>query len=368
MKRDVLAATLLAALAVAFTHGSWGTTTMWHPDAIFYEAQLLEIRGAGEDAALHQVLAGPLSEKVSEVHDPRWVAYNRGFYRRRWVVPILGAAVEPVAGTNSLQLVSLIGYTLIGPFAYLLLRRRFAPRVSLAAALVCIAIPALRSWAAQPLADSFAVALETLSLTAAALVLERGRRWLPLWVLAMLALAFTKDATIVLVVAALWVALRRRTARALTLLASGVAASLPPALAFGASLQRSLASVVNGFRVPSDSSWGFIARHYPGAVRGVLDQDFEFLTRRSPATGIVVVAALTSLVLLRRDDDDYFRLVRAAAVGCALMILVQPNPTGLRLELVFVPVLAVGLALALDRSVRLVVRLAAGRGALPSDV
>ena len=30
------------------------------------------------------------------------------------------------------------------------------------------------------------------------------------------------------------------------------------------------------------------------------------------------------------------------------MILLQPNPTGLRLELVFVPVLAVGLALALD--------------------
>jgi hypothetical protein len=50
------------------------------------------------------------------------------------------------------------------------------------------------------------------------------------------------------------------------------------------------------------------------------------------------------------------------------MILVQPNPTALRLELVFVPVLAVGLALALDRALGLAVRLAAGRGALPSDV
>jgi len=368
MRRDVLVAVLLAVVAFAFTHSSWGKTTRWHPDAIFYEAQLLEVRGADEDAALHQVIDGPLGAGVSEVQDPKWVAYNRGFYRRRWVVPILGAAVEPVAGTDSLQLVSLIGYALIGPVAYLLLRRRFTPLVSLAPALVCIAIPALRTWSAQPLVDSFAVALETLSLLGAALVLDRGRRWLPFWVLAMLALAFTKDTTIVLVVAALWVAVRRRTRRALTLLTTGVAASLPPALAFGAPLQRSLASVVNGFQVPSDTSWGFIARHYPAALRGVLDEDFDYLTRRTPATGLVVLVALAALVLLRRADDDYFRLARAAAVGCALTLFVQPNPTGLRLELVFVPVLAIGLALALDRSLRLAGRLGASRGALQSDV
>jgi hypothetical protein len=216
--------------------------------------------------------------------------------------------------------------------------------------------------------DSFAVALETLALLGAVLAIERGRRWLMLWVLAMLALAFTKDATIVLVVATLWVAARRPTRRALALVVTGVAVSLPPALAFGAPLRRSLASVVSGFQVPEDTSWGFIARHYPAAVRGVLDQDFEYLTRRTPVTGLVVVVALAALVLLRRGDDDYFRLVRAAAVGCALVILVQPNPTALRLELVFVPVLAVGLALALDRALGLAVRLAAGRGALPSDV
>jgi hypothetical protein len=369
MRRDVVIAALLAAVAFAFTHGSWGETTMWHPDALFYEAQLLEIRGAGRDAALHEALDGPLSTGVSGiVHDPRWVAYNRGFYRRRWVVPLLGAAVEPAAGTDSLQLVSLIGYALIGPFAYLLLRRRFAPLVSLAAALVCIALPSLRFWSAQPLVDSFAVALETLALLTAVLVLERGRRWLAPWVLAMLALSFTKDATMVLVVAAFWVAARRRTRRALALLASGVAASVPPALAFGAPLQRSLASIVSGFQVPEHTSWGFVARHYPRAVRGVLDQDFEFLTRRTPVTGLVVLVALVALAVLPRRGDDYFRLVRSAVVGCVLMILVQPNPTGLRLELVFVPVLAVGLAVAFDRALRVALPVAGGRGASPSDV
>ena len=369
IKWDLLVAVVLAAVAFAFTHASWGNTTMWHPDALFYEAQLLEVRGADEDTALHEALDGPLSQGVSAVvHNPKWVSYNRDFYRRRWVVPVLGAAVEPAAGTDSLQLVSLAGYTLIGPLAYLLLRRRFAVLVSLAAALVCIALPSLRFWAAQPLVDTFAVALETAGLLAAVLVLERGRRWLPVWVLTMLALAFTKDATIVLVAAAGWVALRRRTGRAMALVATGVAASVPPALAFGAPLQRSLASVVSGFQVPQDTSWGFIARHYPDALRGVLDQDFELLTRHTPVTGLVVVVALVALVLLRRGEDDYFRLVRAAAVGCALMILVQPNPTGLRLELVFVPVLAVGLALALERVLRLAVQVAANRGALPSDV
>ena len=171
-------------------------------------------------------------------------------------MPALGAAVEPVFGTDSLQLVSLIGYVLIGPMVFLLLRRRFGALVSAAAALVCIGLPSLRFWSAQPLTDSFAVALEALGLLAAVLVLDRGRRWLPLWFAAVLLLAFTRDATIVLVGAAAWVAVTQRSKRAVALLVTGVVAAVPAPLIFGAPLQRSLALVVSGFQVPGGHELG----------------------------------------------------------------------------------------------------------------
>ncbi len=349
MRRDALLAVCVGVVAVLVTAGSWGTTTRWHPDSLFYEAQLLEVQGVDGRKALERVMSSPIADGVSAVvHDPVWVEYNRDFYRRRWVVPTLGAAVEPVFGTDSLQLVSLIGYVLIGPLVFLLLRRRFGAVVSVAAALVCIGLPSLRFWSAQPLTDSFAVALEALGLLAAVLVLDRGRRWLLLWCAAVLALAFTRDATFVLVAAAAWVALTRRSRTAVELLLTGVVAALPAPLLFGAPLQRSLAFVVSGYDVSADTSWSFVLDRYPGALWRVAREDFESLTRVTPVTGLVVVVALAALFVWRRRPDPYFGLMRAAALACVGMIALQPNPTGLRLELVFVPVLAVGVALALE--------------------
>ena len=350
MRRDALLAVVIGLVAVVVTAGSWGETTQWHPDSLFYQAQLLEVRGVDRETALARVLDGPLADGVSaRVHDSEWVAYNGDFYRRRWVVPALGAAIEPVFGTDSLQVVSLVGYVLIGPLLFLLLRRRFGRLVSVLAALACIALPSLRFWSAQPLTDSFAVALEALGLLAAVLVLDRSSRWLMLWAATVLALGFTRDATVVLVVAAAWVAFTERTRRATWLLVTGVAAALPAPLLFGAPLQRSLALVVSGFDVPDDTGWGFIVRHYPGALWRLLSSDGHSLTRATPVTGLVVVVALAALFVWRRRPDPYFAFVRAAAAGCALLLFLQPNPTGLRLELVFVPVLAVGLALAIEQ-------------------
>ena len=175
---------------------------------------------------------------------------------------------------------------------FLLLRRRFGALVSAAVALVCIGLPSLRFWSAQPLTDSFAVALEALGLLAAVLVLDRGRRWLPLWFAAVLLLAFTRDATIVLVGAAAWVAVTQRSRRAVALLVTGVVAAMPAPLIFGAPLQRSLALVVSGFQVPEDTSWGYIVREYPGALWRVAGDDFDSLTRSTPLTGVLVVVAL----------------------------------------------------------------------------
>jgi hypothetical protein len=144
------------------------------------------------------------------------------------------------------------------------------------------------------------------------------------------------------------VAALERTRRAAWLLVAGVLAALPAPLLFGASLRRSLALVVNDFDVPDDTSWGAVLGRYPGAIWRLAREDFESLTRVTPLTGIVVVVALAALLARRRLPDPYFRLARAAAAGGVLMLLIQPNRTGLRLELVFVPVLAVGLALAVE--------------------
>ena len=83
MRKDALLAVCIGVVAIVVTAGSWGETTRWHPDSLFYEAQLLEVQGVEAQVALDRVLSGPLADGVSAVvGDPEWVEYNRDFYRR----------------------------------------------------------------------------------------------------------------------------------------------------------------------------------------------------------------------------------------------------------------------------------------------
>jgi hypothetical protein len=354
MKREAAVIVGLVLLGVAGTWGHWGHPQRWQPDALFYETQMLELRGVDHSVALRRVFDGPLAAQTRAadaiVADGAWRAYSSRFYRRRWLAPALAAAVEPLFGTGSLQIVSLSAYLLIGPLLYLLLRRRFSLPVSGVAAAVCAALPSLRYWAEQPLSDVPAVAVETLALLAAALALERRRPWLLLWMASVAMLAFARDSTFVLVVAAAWVVLRRRTRRALALLAGGVLAALPAPLLFGAPLRTALAYTFSNSTIPTDTSWGFIARQYPHFLQRTASEDFQYLTRHTPLTGVVVVVALAGLLAFRRRGDWFPSLARAGAVGCLAYVLVLPNPTGLRLELVFVPVVGIGLAMAFAKA------------------
>lgn len=347
----------LAGLAVALTFGRWGDPPQWKPDALFYEAQLLEIRGVPKTEALHRVFTGPLAaprrqdeakkraEAKPRVSDPAWVEYSAQFYRRRWVVPILAAAIEPAFGTNSLQIVSLTGFVLVGPLLYLLLRLRFGRLPSVLAAAACVSLPPLRYWAEMPQTDSFAVAMEALALLAAMLALERGRRWYPFFLLSMLLLAFTRDASAIVLIAVAWLALRTRSRRSYGLVAGAAAATAVPPLVFGAPLRVSLAYMFDNFYIPADTSWGFVLGQYPKGFRRVEIQDVDYLTHH-PFTGLAVVGGLLALYALRRRDP-LVTMTRAAGLACLGLVALQPNPTGLRLELVFIPVLAVGLAMLL---------------------
>lgn len=353
---DGAVAVVLVALAVAVTLGAWRNgPSQWKPDALFYQAQLVELRGASRSEALDRVFRGPLAapRRQSEadeppaarkVDNPAWVDYSSRFYRRRWVVPALGAAITPLFGDRSLLLVSLTGYALAGAVLYLLLRRRFTAPVSFAAAAVCVLLPAFRNWASQPLSDSFGVLLETAALAGAVLVLDRGLRWLPLWVVAVAALAFTKDAAIIVCAAAAWVALVQPSRRAVALVATGIIAALPAPLIFGAPLRVAMAYTFNDFRPVADPSWSFVAHHYLSSLHSVEKNDLSYAFDH-PGTAVAAVVALACLFAVRRRGDPYFTLARAAIGSCFAFIALLPNYTGFRLELVFVPLVGMGLAI-----------------------
>jgi hypothetical protein len=359
--RDAAAVLALVGLAVALTWGQWGSPSQWKPDALFYQAQLLEVRGVGRGEALRRVFEGPLAEPrrieertkpeaVPRLTDPEWVEYSSQFYRRRWVVPTLGAAVEPVFGTDSLQIVSLVGLVLVGPLLYGLARLRLPRAPSLLAAAACVSLPPLRYWAEQPQTDSFAVAVEAAALMAAVLALDRGRRWLLPWFLVVLLLSFTRDASAIVVAGVAWVALRTRTRGSVEVLVTGVVAALPPLLLFGAPLRNAMAYTFSDFTVPTDTSWSFILENYPKGVRRVQIHDLDYLVGH-PFTTLAAVGGLVAVYALRRSGDPYFTLIRASGVACLIFLALLPNYTALRLELVFLPVVAVGLALLLTELV-----------------
>src|SRR5215216_5492660 len=83
----------------------------------------------------------------------------------------------------------LLGYLLVGPVLFLLLRRRFSTGLSAGLALACTLAPPVYKWSLGMRVDSWGLMLESLGFLAALLVKDEGRRWLPLWVAAIAALS-----------------------------------------------------------------------------------------------------------------------------------------------------------------------------------
>jgi hypothetical protein len=335
----------------------WNDAYQWKPDSLFYEVQLLRVQGAPKGEALHRVFTGPLAAKrVREelrdtpparrtVASPAWYRYSERFYDRRWAVPALGAAIEPVFGVDALRAVSLAGYVLAGLLVYLLLALRFPSWIAAVVALGVLALGPLRYWSLLPLTDSFGVALEAAALATAVLALRRPRPWLAVFAAAMLTLSLTRDATIVVVTGLAWVALRERSRRAVTTLVTAVAASLPAPLIFGAPTREILAYTLNQFHPPADASWSFIRSRYLDGEKGLVKDDLTYLLHH-PYVGLFAGIGLVALFAIR-NDDTATRLMRGGVVGAAALLLLAPNYTALRLELPFVPLAAYGLALLL---------------------
>lgn len=329
---------------------------MWTPDSLYYEAKLLEIKGVDHDVAMKRTFQGPLSAELrardpQKTGNPRWVKYNEPFYERRVAVPLAGAAIEPLAGQRSLLDLSLAGYVaaILALFGLLLLRFRLA--IASAVTLATIFLPPLVKHSSFPLTDSWGLALEITALAAALLTLDRGLRWLPLWIGGIVLLAFTRDSTWIPVLAAGCCALRYRTRVPVTLFATGVAAALPALLVFSTPVRDLLALLVNNSQPPADPSWSFIAKHYPGALWELVRANVGFLRRGEWYTAFYFVGgvlALLALVRRRRTLGTAGLMMTSAAVLGVLYVVAAPVFSAFRLELVVVPVAAYGLALAAD--------------------
>jgi hypothetical protein len=357
-------------------------------DGLFYEVQRLEVEGHSEAEATRMVFHGAIARQtaaiedepshVRRVLDPDWVEYSKRFYRRRWLVPAVAAAVAPIVGEQpgrALRWASLIGYLLIAPVLFLLLRRRFPPGLSAALAVACTLAPPAYKWSLGMRVDSWGLLLEALALLAAVLVKDLGRRWLVLWVAAIAALSITRDATAILLPAVLWlVVVERRNAEArrtnLALLGTGIAAALPAFLLGGTPVRDNLAYVITGYNIPEQNSWSFIAAHYMDQLWRTIQTDLTYPVDFAIPVAIVLyaglavaAAALVAVAVNPSRRDPYFSLAKAAIPGCILLLLLANNAQAYRLELVFVPVAAVGLAILAKRTMRAVRERATTRAA-----
>jgi hypothetical protein len=349
-------AALLAALACLAVWPAFGDPVKWTPDGLYYEARLLELRGADRDAALRETFRGPLSAELrardpGHTGSPAWVRYNEPFYERRVAVPLVGAALYPLAGQRALLYLSLAGYVaaIVALFGLLLLRFRVA--VAAAVTVATIFLPPLTHQSSFPLTDSWGLALEIVALGAAVLALERGLRWLPLWTTAVGLLSFTRDSAWIPVLAVAWCALRSRTRTSLALLGTGLAAALPALLLFRAPVRNLLALLVNHSELSDETSWSFIASHYPRAVLDLVHADAGFLRRGGWYTALYLLGGLLALLVLlarRRAHGGTGPLFAAATVLGVAYVLAAPAFSAFRLELVFVPMAAYGLALAAE--------------------
>jgi hypothetical protein len=360
-RSSVISCLLLVALALALS-----LPKLWDPvptrggtDSLFYRAQVYEVRGKSRSDALQKVFSSDAARRVAgtvpQLRDPTWVRFSSKFYRRRWLVPLIAAPL-PLNVDRSMMLASIFGYAILGPLLFALLRMRFTAGVSLAVAAVCLLLPPVRGWAAAAMTDSWGLTLEVAAMLAVLLALRRGGWWIAIWAASMLALSFTRDASIVLLAGVgLIVVLTDRTRRGALILAAGTAASIPAVALFGAPLVQQLSWAIQGFNIPDPATWSFVTSHFPSQMRSVLRQDATYPGELSfhllwYAVGAVILATAAYTAIRAPFREPYYLLQRGAVLGGIALLLLAAYYTHMRLELAFIPVVAVSLAFAAERA------------------
>ncbi len=171
-----------------------------------------------------------------------------------------------------------------------------------------------------------------------------------MWIAAILLLAFTRDSTWIPILAIGWCAWRLRSRDALWLFGTGVAAALPALVLFRAPVRDLLALLVNDSEIPSDTSWTFILSHYPGAALELIHANGGFIRDGQWYATLYLVGGVALLLALAMrghyERSVTTRMMTAGAVLSLLYVFAAPVFSAFRLELVFVPMAAYGIALA----------------------
>jgi hypothetical protein len=346
----------------ALSFSTWSNTPNWsNADSLFYQSMSLELDGHSAQAARATVFGSPLARPAirqePSVADPRWQSFESQFSRRRWLVPMLTAAVRPIAGERALPDVAIIGYLLFGVALFLLLASRFAMASSIGTVALCLALGPVREWGLRPMTDSWGLFLSVMAILSISVVMARGRRWLPLWIAIMLALSFTRDLAIIPLagLVGLMLADRDQTRRrpALILACAGVLATIPAYLLFGASLRLTLAFQINGFEIPSaaHATWSYVAAHYPSLFFGTVKADVRYAASH-PVVGLTIAIGLLALFTIPARRDTLILLMRGAAFGWLILFALDPDFSGFRYELTILPSVAVGLCSLAEYAVR----------------
>ncbi len=296
----------------------------------------------------------------------------------------------------------MLGYVLSGLLVYLLARRRFSRTISFAAGAFALWFPPLRLWSGYPLTDTMGVTALALAFAAAYWALRGTSSRLLLWASSVLLLSFTRDTAAIAVAGVAWFAIAARSRRGVALALTGMAASAPALLLFGAPLRQTMAFTFSKNTIPTDASWQYIFHQYGTFVGMMIDFDFPFrstlpvttvllsvvalLALRPGASsklytvrqatlalvvsflgiaavlvaplqlpswpdpvpfGILLIAALLPL-FLPADGDAFITLIRGGALGAVGYLFLLPQPTGLRLPLVLLPFAAIGIARGLS--------------------
>jgi len=351
---------VLLALALSLPKLRDPVPTKGGTDSLFYRAQVYELRGKSRADALQKVFTSDAARRIASVvpqlRNPKWVRFSSRFYRRRWLVPLVAAPL-PLNVDRSVIWASILGYALLGPLLFALLRMRFSEPLSLAAAAACLVLPPVHGWAAAAMTDSWGLTLEVAAMVAVLLAFRDGGKWIAAWAAAMLALSFTRDASLVLLAGvALILALSTRTRRGILILVTGTAASVPAIALFGAPLVQQLSWAMQGFNIPHPASWSYVRSHLPGQMRSVLHKDAIYPGELTfhliwYAVGVVLLAAVAYMVVRAPWREPYYLLQRGALVGGSALLLLAAYYTHMRLELAFVPVVAVSLAFAAELGV-----------------
>jgi 4-amino-4-deoxy-L-arabinose transferase-like glycosyltransferase len=369
---------LVFLVALAASLHAWIEPVEWKdPDGLYYQAKTLSFRGEDERTALHEAFRSPIASELLEGErealrsnpdqerqftNPEWIDYTSRFFDRRPFVPLLAAGIYPLFELRSVLTVSLVGYLLLALALFAFLRRRFSPWLSAAVTSIFILAPPVRDTSFVPMTDSWGLFLMTCALLAAALVYERSERWLVGWIAALALLSVTRDDSVVPLVAVGCLLLHQRDRRSLLLVVSGALSILPAILIFGnASIKENLAYAFSGFNPPYEETWKFVLHYYPENLRNLISSDASYGTHLGAIGGVLwylgLAITLVGVVLLVKRlwrEDVFFRLAAYALPGAVLFVLLFGRWSALRQEIVFVPSLAVAVALVLERGIALV--------------